>query len=383
MRPQASTPVSVKLTETPGVEVLHEWDALVAAHLGGDVAQLSGWGRLRRLAGYTPLYVLAYDGEDIVGGAQILVRQVPVLGSVGYAPYGPLVFGRARRPDEVVTVLADTFRDLAGDRLSILFAQPPLDGERSSQELLRRGFRTSDAGISPACSLRVDLDADVATLRQNLTKRLRKRTNQWPRQGVTVRVGGADDLPHFAELVRRTGEFQGFTGFGLDYLTTMYRELSPGGHVVLFVGEYEDRPVAIQLCTGCGGVLTARMTGFDRSSPGARLRVPAATLWAAMQWGKQTGYRSFDLGGIEERSMAVLEAGGPVEEMESFDQVKTGFGGRPFRYPPAVEFIASPVVRLGYDLVRRSRLGRAVVARAERLARSGRALPSSSAYPAR
>src|SRR3712207_4429911 len=91
----ASRSLSVVLTEAPGAELLREWDALVAAHPGADVAQLSGWGRLRRLAGYSSLYVLARQDEQIVGGAQVLVRRVPVLGAVGYAPYAPLVFGPA------------------------------------------------------------------------------------------------------------------------------------------------------------------------------------------------------------------------------------------------------------------------------------------------
>jgi lipid II:glycine glycyltransferase (peptidoglycan interpeptide bridge formation enzyme) len=374
-----SSPLSVLLMETLNLEQLLEWDALVDAHPGGDVTQLSGWGRLRRLAGYTSLYVLAFYGGQIVGGAQILVRQVPALGRVGYAPYGPLVFRHAERPDEVHTALADAFRDLVRNRLRVLFVQPPLGGERSSRALMDRGFRLSDAGISPASSLRVDLDADIEELRRNLTKRLRKRTNQWPRQGVTVRVGGVDDLPQFAELVRQTGEHQGFPVFDLNYFTTMHRELSADGHFVLFIGEYEGHPVSAQLCTGCGDTLTARMTGFDRSSPGAHLRVPAAVIWTAIQWGKANGYRWFDLGSVEERSMAVLEAGGSVDDMPSSDQIKMNFGGQPFRYPPAVEFIASPVVRLGYDLARRSPVGRVAVARVERIARFGRGLPRSGA----
>ncbi len=365
---------STRVTVTVGPEAaeLAAWDALVSAHPGADVTQLSGWGRLRRLAGYSPLYVLAHDQEQIVGGAQVLIRRVPVLGFIGYAPYGPLVFGRAKDQEEICSLLADTLRDLVRDRLRVLFVQPSMGGEQTSRALTARGFRPSDAGISPSVSLRVNLDVDAAELRRNLPKRMRKRTNQWETSGVTVRLGDAGDLPTLAELIRATGEHHGFHGFNLDYLTTMYRELDhPGGHVVLFVGEFEGRPVAIQLCTGSGGVLTARMTGFDRSSPGAHLRVPAATVWAAMQWGRENGYQEFDFGGIEEQSAAVLEAGGPPRDMASFDQFKTDFGGRLVRYPQAVEFIASPLVRSAYDLARRSTAGSALLGAARRVARAG------------
>ena len=365
----AAPSTRVTVTRKPGAAELTAWDALVSAHPGADVTQLSGWGRLRRLAGYSPLYVLVRDQERIVGGAQVLIRRVPVLGSVGYLPYGPLVFGHSKDPEEVCSLLADTLRDLVRDRLRVLFVQPSMGGEHTSQALAARGFRPSDAGISPSVSLRVDLDVDAAELRRNLPKRMRRRTSQWTTSGVTVRVGDAGDLPTLAELNRATGEHHGFSGFGLDYLTTMYRELHPD--VVLFVGEFEGRPVAIQLCTGSGGVLTARMTGFDRSSPGAHLRVPAATIWAALQWGRDNGYREFDFGGIEEQSAAVLEAGGSVRDMASFDQSKTDFGGRLVRYPQAVEFIASPLVRTAYDLARRSTAGSALLRVARRVARAG------------
>ena len=375
----ASSSTWVTVTEEPGTDQLSAWDASVSAHPGADVAQLSGWGRLRRLAGYTPLYVLAYERERIVGGVQVLVRSLPLLHSLGYAPYGPMVFEHAERPDEIYSLLADALRDLVTDRLRILFVQPPMGGQPLTRALVERGFRPSDAGISPSVSLRADLDVGAEELRRNLSKRMRRRTNQWARSGVAVRVGEVGDLSTLAELTRATGEHHGFAGFDLDYLTTMYRELTPGGHLVFFVGEVEGRPVAIQLCTGAGGVLTARLTGFDRSHPGTHLRVPAATIWAAMQWGRQNGYRWFDFGGIEEQSAAVLEAGRPIQEMASFDQVKTDFGGQLVRYPQAVEFFASPLTRRGYDLARRSTAGSALLGAARRLARAGRLSPQSRA----
>jgi len=57
--------------------------------------------------------------------------------------------------------------------------------------------------------------------------------------------------------------------------------------------------------------------------------------------------------------------------MASFDQFKTDFGGRLVRYPQAVEFIASPLVRSAYDLARRSTAGSALLGAARRVARAG------------
>lgn len=46
---------------------------------------------------------------------------------------------------------------------------------------------------------------------------------------------------------------------------------------------------------------------------------------------------------------------------------KASFGGQPFRYPPAVELLPSRLLRIGYDLSRRSDVGGKVVAMARRL----------------
>ena len=367
--------LDVVVTDDPGDARLRAWDDMVRARPLSDVAQLSAWARVRAAAGYGARYVLVERDGALLGGAQVLVRRVPLIGEVGYVPYGPLLAPTAEEDAEVAEAVADGLRQLASGRTRMLFVQPPEGGEPAAAALRAGGFRPSAASVSPSVSLRVRLDVDADVLRRSLPKRMRKRIAHWARSGVTVRVGDADDLPTFAQLTGATGEHQGFTSYGLDYLTAMFQHLSPGGHIVLHVGEYEGRPVAMQLCTGSGGILTTRLTGFDRASPGAHLRVPAATIWAAMVWGRENGYRWFDFGGIEEESAAVLEAGGPVQDMVSFDQAKTYFGGRLLRYPQAVELIASPWLRVPYDLARRSSAGSAVLAAAQRAARAGRALP--------
>jgi len=89
--PRISERVIVAASAAPGQDVLRQWDTLVHRTPGTDVTQLSAWARVRSAVGYSPLYVLAQRKANLLGGAQLLCRRLPVLGHVGYVPYGPLV----------------------------------------------------------------------------------------------------------------------------------------------------------------------------------------------------------------------------------------------------------------------------------------------------
>jgi lipid II:glycine glycyltransferase (peptidoglycan interpeptide bridge formation enzyme) len=365
--------LAVTVEADPGEARLRVWDELVRAS-ARDVAQLSGWARVRRLAGYQALYVFVEDGGELVGGAQVLVRRLPVLGAVCYVPYGPVALPSAVRP-AVQESLAEALARVGRRSSRALFVQPPDGADAASAALRRHGFRRSDANIAPSVSLRVDLAADNAQLRRNLSRSLRGSTNQWAARGVTVRIGGEQDLPVAAELHARTARHHGFSAFPLEYLTAMYRELATGDHVLLLIGEVHGRPGAMGLYTGIGGVLKSRLVGLDRSSEAARYDTVAAVDWRALSWAKQNGYRWFDFSGV---SPASLDGRVPAgrDLVSGPDRYKLRFGGVPYGYPQPVELIASRIVRRGYDVVRRSSSGREMVSALRDRARTG---PSRSA----
>jgi lipid II:glycine glycyltransferase (peptidoglycan interpeptide bridge formation enzyme) len=324
------------------------WDDLVRATPGADVTQLTAWARVRRGAGFSALYVLARRDGELVGGAQVLVRRLPLLGRVGYVPYGPLVATGARRA-EVVTALADALTSLARHDLRALFVQP-LDGEDLGAALRARGFRPSDAGVAPAHTVRIDLTPPVTELRAGLSKRVRRWTGKWEARGVRVRHGGEADLGVLLGLLERSSAHQGYTGLSHDYLRTLYRELDASDQVALLIGEVHGEPVAAELFTACGGVLRARLTGMDRESPAAKLSVTSAIDWHAMLWARERGLREFDMGGMGAEAVAAVRRDGPgAPALTGPDRFKLGFGGRVHSYPGAVELIPSPVLRAGYE----------------------------------
>lgn len=365
--------VTITVSAEPDSASLRAWDELVASNPAGDAAQLSVWAALRKEAGFNAVRILARRGQEVSGGAQVLCRRLPIGGMIGYVSYGPLV--DAGCPDRAVVLreVCDALEGFGRRRLRMLFVQPAEGCEDVSQELLRRGFRGSDAGIAPAASLRIDLSGTVDELRLGLSKRLRTWTNRWPARGVSVRLADAADLPVVAALLADTARHQGFAAFSERYLHTVHHELVRAGHAAIFVGEVDGRAVATDVMTVCGGAVKVRFVGMDRSSPAAALNVPGAIRWESIKWAKANGHRWFDFGGLRPASVGVLTSGSAVdvEELAGPDRYKVRFGGSAYHYPPAVELVPSLVVRGAYDLVRGSTRGRRLLDTAKLRVRGG------------
>ena len=369
--PRGTGDFNVTLARDPDAATLSAWDVLVRDTPDSDVTQLSEWAQIRRTAGFDPLYLFVRRGAELVGGALMLTRRLPLVGEVGYVSYGPMIAQHEAR-EPVIAVLVSALRLLGDRRLKMLFVQPPPGGDDISAELRRNGFRPSQAGIAPAASLRLDLSASQGDLFACLKRDFQKKSRRWPKHDVHVRLGTPDDVALLVRLHADSAQHHGFTPIPVDYIATLYRLLAPLGHAQLFVGELAGRPMCASLLTSCGAVIKGRLTGTDRDHAASRLGVSVAVVWEAIQWAKANGYRWFDFGGIPEATASLLEEEEPdYSRLTGPESFKVGFGGTPFRYPVAVELISSPLVRGAYDLSMRWPTGRRIVERTSHSLRAG------------
>jgi lipid II:glycine glycyltransferase (peptidoglycan interpeptide bridge formation enzyme) len=65
-----------------------EWDDWLAAAPGGHHLQTSRWGCVKVGTGWRASRILLRRDGTLVGGCQLLVRAVPVLGALAYVPPG-------------------------------------------------------------------------------------------------------------------------------------------------------------------------------------------------------------------------------------------------------------------------------------------------------
>jgi lipid II:glycine glycyltransferase (peptidoglycan interpeptide bridge formation enzyme) len=365
--------ITVRRETAPDARALVQWDRLVERSSGTDVTQLSAWSAVRSLAGFSPIYLLAFQGGTVVGGGLVNCRRVLGMLRVCYLPYGPLI--DQSRPDAAM-IAASLIRELTrlAHSSAMTFVQPPEGAKIISDGLLANGFRPSHANVAPAGSYRVDLAPPLEEIRRGFSKRLKSWTNRWDVSGVTVRRGDDRDVPMLLELMRETADRHGFEPPSLEQLSAIHSELAPLGHAAIFIGEVDGRAVAADLVTMLGDTVRGRRCGFDSRGGAGRLSVPAAVRWEIIKWAKNGGYRWLDFGGLPEPMLDDMldRAVRTSDDWPGAHRAKLSFNGEPFRYPPAVELVRPRALRFAYDAARSSTRGQRLIDVAKTAIRVGR-----------
>lgn len=341
------TPPTPAVTTTGDPEAL-EWDRFLATAPGGDHVQSSGWGQVKRFAGMTPIRVVTRQDGQIVAGAQILTRSVPLLGRVGYVPLGPVCLEYT--PALAAAAVEQLRRAMSQHRLRALIVQPPDGGDAVVSQLKAAGALPSPIEVAPSATLRARLDPDLDALFDRMRSSVRRNVRQTERANVSVRELGLDEVETFHRLHSTTAERQGFEPMPLQHLRDLMNTLGPTGGARIFVAELDGRPMASALLTCFGSTLNYKLPG---SEPAGKLRPGDVLHWQIMRWAALAGFDTYDLGGVPRRyALDLLEGREPGDypERGSAD-FKRGFGGEPVVFPEAWVLIPNPVLRMLYRAI--------------------------------
>ncbi|MFB3818317.1 MAG: lipid II:glycine glycyltransferase FemX [Candidatus Methylomirabilales bacterium] len=327
-----------------------EWDAFVERTPGGHHAQTSLWGQAKGCRGWTSARVIARRGGRIVGGAQLLIRPLPLIGAIGYVPKGPLCAG-----DEDLSlsrlVLRELHRLARACRVRCLMLQPPNNGDALARRLPEWGFSPSPLRLpQPTATALLDLGKDPEALLAGMHPRTRYNVRLGLRRGVVVRQGTAADVPLYCRLMAATGQRQGFAPEPETYIAELHRLLAPRGWLALFVAEYQGEPVSAALAV-CFGDTVCYKRGAWSGSQGKH-RPNEALQWEMIQWARSKGYRHYDFEGIDAGvARALLQGETPDLARHTVSSFKLGFGGRPVLLPEVCAYVYHPLLRWGWRQV--------------------------------
>lgn len=323
------------------------WDDFVAEAPDGHILQSWAWGQFKGSFGWRARRVALERGGHIVAAAQVLLRKSP-LGPLAYVPKGPVV---ARLSAELFPALISAVQDVARQERAFLLKIEPdwPDGADATHWLTERGFQASRQPIQPRRTILVDLTRDEETMLAEMKSKTRYNIRLAERKGVSVREGGAEELGVFHQLMEVTGERDRFGTHSRAYYAEVWRHFAPSGRARLFLAEYEGIVLAGVLALAFGG---KAWNMYSASGNEHRNLMPNYLLqWEAMRWAKAKGCRTYDLWGIPDLDVEVLEAAlkenrapsSPPPPLWSLYQFKRGFGGEVVRYVGAYDFPYRPL----------------------------------------
>lgn len=318
------------------------WDSYVAGHVDGHLLQSWNWGELKAGAGWHPLRLALYEGEQIVAAAQVLQRgasHVPLrLGHLAYIPKGPLL-------DWSQSLLCERFftqvrRYLWSQGALALRMELGQEADAAGSAIIRQRLSAMHCqavhAVQPLRTIVLDLEPTEEALMAQMKEKWRYNVRLARRKGVTVRVATSEaDVQAWYTLLQTTGERDSFGIHTLEYYQQVWRLLGERDELRLLLAEYEGQLLA--------GIFVSLFAGqalylYGASSNEQRQLMPNYLLqWEAITWAKQRGARLYDFWGIPETDAE-------DEAMAGVYRFKRGWGGRVVQFLGSYEQAYRPLM---------------------------------------
>lgn len=273
------------------------WDRLVQS-LGGHPLQLWGWGALKARRNWRVVRVAVVDGDDVIGGAQVLIRALPwPFNEFLYVPRGP--FAREGREAEALGSIESFVRaELRAVALSI-------EPDSATVHLTGRWRRSDNAILMPQ-TLILDLRRSSEELLGHMPKKTRQYIRKSGREPLDIRqVRARDELGRCLEIYHQTAARAGFALHDDAYYYDLFEDMSDSAAV--FASYQGDEPVAFLW------VAYSRSTAFELyggvNEDGQRLRANYALKWHAITVCQEQGVERYDLNGLLNDGVSTFKRG--------------------------------------------------------------------------
>jgi lipid II:glycine glycyltransferase (peptidoglycan interpeptide bridge formation enzyme) len=325
-----------------------EWNTFVAQQPAFALLQAWEWGEFKEKLGWQAFRVALEDRGQIVAGAQMLVKALPLrMGSIAYIPRGPIGDWLA---DNVASCLLTELHRVAQEQRAIfLKIEPPLLYNAANRQLLEcHHFQASQYTNQPQATIVIDLKPKTDDILLQIPRQTRYNIRYGPKQGVTVRVGSLADLPTFHNLMQLTGRRGQFAPRVLEYYEQEWQTYAACDQVVLLMAYYQDALLAVRTAFRFG----QHAADFHASSSNEHrnLRPNHLLVWEAIKWAKEHDCQTYDLWGIPNEVGQLLSEGKPLPEEEPTDglwgvyQFKRSFCENVVCYVGAYDYVYSPLL---------------------------------------
>ncbi|BCN89166.1 lipid II:glycine glycyltransferase [Staphylococcus argenteus] len=227
-----------------------EHDAFVKSHPNGDLLQLTKWAETKQLTGwYARRIAVGRDGE-VQGVAQLLFKKVPRL------PFTLCYISRGFVVDysnkEALNALLESAKEIAkAEKAYAIKIDPDVEVDKGTdalQNLKALGFKhkgfkegLSKDYIQPRMTMITPIDKTDDELLNSFERRNRSKVRLALKRGTTVERSNREGLKTFAELMKITGERDGFLTRDISYFENIYDALHEDGDAELFLVKLDPK----------------------------------------------------------------------------------------------------------------------------------------------
>lgn len=229
-----------------------EHDAFVKSHPNGDLLQLTQWAETKKLTGWYSKRVAVGENGEIKGVAQLLFKKVPKLPfTLCYVSRG---FVADYNDKAVLEALLQNTKQVAQqEKAYAIKIDPDVEVDKAGDAFgnlrqlgfVHKGFKEglSKDYIQPRMTMITPIDKSDEELIKSFERRNRSKVRLALKRGTKVERAGRDQLKIFADLMRITGERDGFLTRDISYFENIYDALHPDGDAELFLVKLEPEPV--------------------------------------------------------------------------------------------------------------------------------------------
>jgi len=317
-----------------------KYEAFLQAHPKGHFMQSPQWAKIKS---FWKNEVITVEDEagNIKGSMSLLIRKIPVLPfTMMYSPRGPVCDPHDR---ETLAALLEKCRKLAKkNRSYVLKMDPDIEIEDTKfEEIVKSlGFSVSRGlknyeGIQPRFVFRLDLKGKTEDqLMQDFHQKVRYNIRLAERKGVTVQVGGREDVATFYKMIVETGVRDNFVVRSREYYEKVYDCLAPD-HLRVFIAYCEGQPIA-----GTIGILYGNKCWYlyGASINEHRNLMPNYLLqWNMIKWALEAGVDIYDFRGVPGN----VDENNPMYGLYKF---KVGFKGKFTEFIGMLDYVFNPFV---------------------------------------
>jgi lipid II:glycine glycyltransferase (peptidoglycan interpeptide bridge formation enzyme) len=286
-----------------------QWDDYVLEH-DGHPLQLWGWGQVKAGHGWSVERIFAYDNDDIVGAAQVLVRRLPSpFKSFAYIPRGP----------SVSEVYLGEFLKLIAHLVKRDYKAIALSIEPNSREInLPLPWQKSSNRILVPETILLDLEQSESELLGKMAKKTRQYIRKSAADAIHIkRVRTAEDTQACLDLYKETAVRAKFNLHDRQYYLDVQQQLSE--HSPIFAAYVNNQPVAFLWLAVSTGTAYELYGGMN--DEGQRLRANYALKWHAIRKMKEWGVQEYDFGGLVAGGVSIFKQGwsDPTEFVGTYD----------------------------------------------------------------